>query len=610
MNKIYTVLLLSAFVFFSCDKEVGEKLDCQDDVATTSFLTKSNDSEPRISKDSALVLIKPITTQFSDNWVEISQDPVPASSVLQYNTYGASEETENYKEIKSPPYDSWLLVVDPDNSIIGLQEQLHIFVGVKDGKVHQEWIEGRVIMDWDESRYDFVSSDDSAEDPILIGDSAQESERESMSRTTPDKWAVIVNGGINKQKNYICFWNDCRNIYLTLTDDLGYDEDHIFCLVSDGPSSGIDRRIGPSSYDSSPLDLDGDGDNDIQYSATESNLSTVFNTLSTLVSSGDEVFVFMTGHGDQDQNAKYMMWGGGVLTGYELNSELSKLGSGVTVDVVMSQCYSGAFMPFVLMTSERSLTVSCADDQEALVYTYLYGIFSKAWTDSVTDSNTDLNGDGSHSIYEIYKRAVTVLPSYYPSLTQVASCGSNPDPYRMGHDLYGQNYYPVMSGPNHASTIQSTSYTLSIPSILSGYTFTWSHTGGYFSILSSTNSTATVIGVIPGSNVFCQAGGDVNASFDYYGTTFVAKVHVNYVWKPGYYNGMNLIMGGNGVYNVDQYDGAYGYYWWTDNPAWTVLTQGSPVVNVQEGYTSSPVVLNCGFFDPLGETIMISDTVH
>ncbi len=82
------------------------------------------------------------------------------------------------------------------------------------------------------------------------------------------------------------------------------------------------------------------------------------------------------------------------------------------------------------------------------------------------------------------------------------------------------------------------------------------------------------------------------------------------VRKPGYYNGMNLIMGGDGVYNVDQYDGAYGYYWWSDNPAWTVLTQGSPVVNVLEGSTSSPVVLNCGFFDPLGETIMISDTVH
>jgi hypothetical protein len=28
------------------------------------------------------------------------------------------------------------------------------------------------------------------------------------------------------------------------------------------------------------------------------------------------------------------------------------------------------------------------------------------------------------------------------------------------------------------------------------------------------------------------------------------------------------------------------------------------------GEKRSPVVLNCGFFDPLGETIAISDTVH
>lgn len=48
----------------------------------------------------------------------------------------------------------------------------------------------------------------------------------------------------------------------------------------------------------------------------------------------------------------------------------------------------------------------------------------------------------------------------------------------------------------------------------------------------------------------------------------------------------------------------------TDNQAWTILSQGSFQVLVNEGTTYDPVNLSCGFRDPFGGTIIITDTVH
>ena len=62
--------------------------------------------------------------------------------------------------------------------------------------------------------------------------------------------------------------------------------------MSDGTSPNKDRRLLNGTYDSSPLDLDGDGNDDIQYAATKDNLKTVFNRLSSILTEDDNLFIF------------------------------------------------------------------------------------------------------------------------------------------------------------------------------------------------------------------------------------------------------------------------------------------------------------------------------
>lgn len=65
--------------------------------------------------------------------------------------------------------------------------------------------------------------------------------------------------------------------------------------MSDGASPNIDRRLLNGNYDSSPLDLDGDGIADIDYDATKQNVIRIFDTLVTKNCS--ELFIYTIDHG-------------------------------------------------------------------------------------------------------------------------------------------------------------------------------------------------------------------------------------------------------------------------------------------------------------------------
>lgn len=68
------------------------------------------------------------------------------------------------------------------------------------------------------------------------------------------------------------YWNDCSEIYKTLINVYQYPKSHIFVLMSDGTSSGLDRNLGLTEFgpfDSSPTDLDGDNIADITHYATQ-----------------------------------------------------------------------------------------------------------------------------------------------------------------------------------------------------------------------------------------------------------------------------------------------------------------------------------------------------
>jgi hypothetical protein len=228
-------------------------------------------------------------------------------------------------------------------------------------------------------------------------------------------YAVIISGGVDMNSNMQRYWNDCSAIYSTLVNIYGYLDDHIYVLMSDGTNPANDRRIA-GGYDSSPLDLDGDGDADIQYAATKSNITTVFNTISNILTENDFLFIYTTDHGDFDEgHATLNLWGGEEIYDYEFANEVDKVNAG-NISIVMEQCYSGGFIPY-LEKSGRTVATACAEDEVSYsLGLYTYNAFVYYWTAAVTgyypdgtpvnpNRSPDRNNDGYVSMQEAFNFA-------------------------------------------------------------------------------------------------------------------------------------------------------------------------------------------------------------
>jgi hypothetical protein len=77
----------------------------------------------------------------------------------------------------------------------------------------------------------------------------------------------------DQQFRYYPVGSDAENPDAFLVNVYNYDKSHIYVLIADGTNPAIDRKRLNGTYDSSPLDLDGDGTNDIQYAATKANIT-------------------------------------------------------------------------------------------------------------------------------------------------------------------------------------------------------------------------------------------------------------------------------------------------------------------------------------------------
>lgn len=230
---------------------------------------------------------------------------------------------------------------------------------------------------------------------------------------TPDKcYAVIISGGSSLAINHVRYWNDCQAIYNALTYEYGYLDSHIYVLMSDGTNPAVDRHLIDDTYDSSPLDLDGDGDNDVQYPATKSAISQVFNTLSTIINNDDYLFVYTIDHGSVTGNGEALLclWGENMTT-TEFNAEINKIHSD-DINIIMGQCYSGGFVS-PLNKVGRVITTACEADELSWAHTGLfYDEFVYYWTAAVYGEdpygnpvNADSNNDGYVTMAEAYNYA-------------------------------------------------------------------------------------------------------------------------------------------------------------------------------------------------------------
>lgn len=252
------------------------------------------------------------------------------------------------------------------------------------------------------SRYNDIAW--ATDKPIVVKEHLSNDEQTVAERT----YAVILSGGVNKNSNYERYWNDCSFIYQSLVNKYGVPKSNISVIMSDGTDPADDMRTYPYkqyTYKSSPLDLDGDGTDDIQYSATRANIYSVLTQLSSTLEKDDHLFFFVIDHGgsnDGESSSYINLWGNEKLQDYELAEWLTPFSDNfVNINVVLGQCYSGGFIDdltkvgcvVATASSGSELSWACSDIQ--------YDEFVYRWTCAVTEadsfgtaitSDTDNNG--------------------------------------------------------------------------------------------------------------------------------------------------------------------------------------------------------------------------
>ena len=309
---------------------------------------------------------------------------------------------------------------------------------------------------------------------------------------TPEKYAVILNGGKDTYSNPINFWYDCSAVYSTLVYAYGYSPNNIYVLISDGINPAPDTYYRSDAHNppkeltpglnpnidslalcipiSSPLDLDGNGTNDIQYAATKENLTTVFNLLSEQVSSDDYVFIFVTDHGGKNNNGEstIALWGENqTISASEFTKEINKL-SAQNISILMGQCFSGGFVPMVAREGRTIAPASPANDSAWFNQKSYYTEFIYYWISAALGQtpegnyvDADYNNDGIRSMHEIF-----LFAQEYDTLNHNSQYASWPD--NLG-DYVSLNGLEACAGTDLFNTTISTNRTINDCSIQISY---------------------------------------------------------------------------------------------------------------------------------------------
>lgn len=157
-------------------------------------------------------------------------------------------------------------------------------------------------------------------------------------------YAVLISGfGSSDLRRERRYQRNLKSVYKKLRD-CGYPEDQIFTFLEDGSS----------------LDLDGDGDNDVNGTATKMMVSDkIKNLCKNLVEDRDVLFIYTTGHGKSDGALK--LWGRDSYTPTEFAND-TKDCKVCRLFVVMSQCFSGAFLEPATDNDHKNAVVHTATD--------------------------------------------------------------------------------------------------------------------------------------------------------------------------------------------------------------------------------------------------------
>ncbi len=219
-------------------------------------------------------------------------------------------------------------------------------------------------------------------------------------------FAFIISGGANQSNNHIRYWNDCSFIYKCLVNYYEYPDENIYVCISDGLDPAPDRSNGTNS----PPDLDGDGDDDIQYPATMQYIGQVFDELATILTPSDQLFIFTTDHGGQESgwDCYLNLWNWEEMRDDQLAAFVDALPC-QTVLCCFEQCFSGGMIDDlegegrVIATAARWDEYSWAMSGLQYDEFVFYWISAVNWEDPYGNPvDADTNNDNIVSMHEAF----------------------------------------------------------------------------------------------------------------------------------------------------------------------------------------------------------------
>jgi len=313
------------------------------------------------------------------------------------------------KDVFTTPTSGWLIFVDRVPGANWEHPCWYFYVDAASGRIHR--YDASTPPNLQPELDEITHGRDNPAPGLSEASLEQFSQRlRSLPKPEPSRgqaYAFIISGGANQSNNHIRYWNDCAFIYRALVEYYGYADDHIRVCISDGTNPAIDRSDGSNS----PPDLDGDGDDDIEYPATYDYIEQVFGELASTLSASDQLFIFTTDHGGQEsgQDCYLNLWNSETLRDDQMAAFVNALPC-QTITCAFEQCYSGGMIDD--LEGDGRVIATAAHWSElswAMPPDYIYDTFVYHWTCAVgwqtpdgDPVDADSNDDGLVSMHEAF----------------------------------------------------------------------------------------------------------------------------------------------------------------------------------------------------------------
>lgn len=446
--------------------------------------------------------------------------------------------------ITSPDYSSWMFFIDEKPTENWSHACRYIFVG-SNGEL--ETIESTFypikpsLFDMDRIKKSVIFYDSSC----LINPTNDKTILNARF-FDDNKYAVIISGGANPRSNHVRYWNDCSYIYSTLVNIYRYNPANIFVLMSDGTNPGQDRCIDSNNdiLDSSPLDLDGNGTADIQYSATSSNIQNVFNQLASTLTIHDQLFIYTMDHGGKNSSTGEVflsLWDNQLVYASTFASWVNRINA-KNINIVMGQCNSGGFIDYFKSNSKVCISTACQADQVSYAMSdKKYDEYVYFWTEAVSKKTVsgypvgDINQDAYTTALEAYNYAKkndtkpespmiysTNLLSEFLALNGMKSWSVTGIIRVWSENAYSFSDMPIINRP--ISLSKPVEITIDFPT---GTDYTWSYSGNPIGFSSSSRTASFYAGsssTSPIEIIASAAGVNLTQTFRFYITNTYSVV--------------------------------------------------------------------------------------